>query len=151
MLLQLSCSLGFLAHPVNMLAHRRRMAHCQAFGNPLVSYRGPAFHQRGAHHLSGIALSELYSCLLVVQLLHMDKRSNHPTKMQIPSIHHRLGPASQRRQGPCGQHRPAARRGNPPHPRRAVDHHAIFALKCPSKWFFPVPIEQFFDKRPAGR
>lgn len=70
-----------------MLAHRRRMAHCQAFGNPLVSYRGPAFHQRGAHHLSGIALSELFSCLLVVQLLHMDKRSNHPTKIQIPIIH----------------------------------------------------------------
>ena len=69
-----------------MLAHRRRMAHCQAFGNPLVAYRGPAFHQRGAHHLSGIALSELFSCLLVVQLLHMDKRSNHPTKMQIPVI-----------------------------------------------------------------
>ena len=50
-----------------------------------------------------------------------------------------------------GQFHPLLGDANPPHPRRAVDHHAIFALKCPYQWFFPVPIEQFFDKRPAGR
>ena len=63
MLFQLPRGFGVSAQSVYELAHRPRVAHCQALGNPIVCHRRPALDQRGTDHLPGIAFPELHQFL----------------------------------------------------------------------------------------